>query len=90
MYFFILILCLNTITSMINTNVFFNFTDFQVAVDVRPTTGQCVLAAPVQKPSAGEEMLYPCFDDLDCKDLALVRNSCLLLLLFLAVIRFTC
>ena len=30
MYFFIFILCLNTITSMINTNVFFDFTDFQV------------------------------------------------------------
>ena len=30
MYFFIFILCGNTITSMINTNVFFDFTDFQV------------------------------------------------------------
>ena len=30
MYFFILIVCLNTMTSMINTNVFFDFTDFQV------------------------------------------------------------
>ena len=28
-HFFIFILCLNTITSMINTNVFFDFTDFQ-------------------------------------------------------------
>jgi hypothetical protein len=28
--FFIFILCLNTITSMINTNVFLDFTDFQV------------------------------------------------------------
>ena len=27
-YIFIFILCLNTITSMINTNVFFDFTDF--------------------------------------------------------------
>ena len=30
MYFFIFILCLNTITSMIKTHVFFDFTDFQV------------------------------------------------------------
>jgi hypothetical protein len=29
MYFYIFILCLNTITSMINTNTFFDFTDFQ-------------------------------------------------------------
>ena len=29
MYFYILILCLNTMTSMINTNTFFDFTDFQ-------------------------------------------------------------
>ena len=28
-YFFIFILCLNTMTSMINTNVLFDFTDFQ-------------------------------------------------------------
>jgi hypothetical protein len=33
MSFFILILCLNTITSMINTNVFFDLTDFQVVED---------------------------------------------------------
>ena len=30
MYFFIFIVCLNTITSMIKTNFFFDFTDFQV------------------------------------------------------------
>jgi len=35
MYFFILIVCLNTMTSMINTNVFFDFTDFQVTVITR-------------------------------------------------------
>ena len=29
MYFYIFIVCLNTITSMINTNLFFDFTDFQ-------------------------------------------------------------
>ena len=31
MYFYILIVCLNTITSMINTNPFFDCTDFQEA-----------------------------------------------------------
>jgi hypothetical protein len=30
MYLFIFILCGNTMTSMINTNPFFDFTDFQV------------------------------------------------------------
>ena len=30
MYFYIFVLCLNTITSMINTNACFDFTDFQV------------------------------------------------------------
>ena len=29
MYFYIFILCVNTITSMINTNAFFDITDFQ-------------------------------------------------------------
>ena len=33
MYFFIFILCLNTIASMINTNPFFDFTDFQVSLN---------------------------------------------------------
>jgi hypothetical protein len=32
MYFYILILCLNTNTSMISTDVFFDFTDFQATL----------------------------------------------------------
>jgi hypothetical protein len=34
MYFYILNLCLNTITSIIKTNVFFDLTDFQVPLVV--------------------------------------------------------
>jgi hypothetical protein len=35
MSFYIFILCLNTIKSMIKTNVYFDFTDFQVSLWVR-------------------------------------------------------
>ena len=37
MNFYILILCLNTITSMINTNTFFDCTDFQESNDITVT-----------------------------------------------------
>ena len=47
MYFFILILCLNTIASMINTNPFFDFTDFQVLGHWRPSDDNGRFVGPI-------------------------------------------
>ena len=52
MYFYILILCVNTITSMINTDAFFDFTDFQVPLcAVQPTAFVWVREGPLDSNS---------------------------------------
>ena len=58
MYFFILILCLNTITSMIKTNVFFDFTDFQAGLPKPPlgySSGTCFMATVSAPPEGGSD-----------------------------------
>ena len=47
MYFFIFILCVNTRTSMIKTNPFFDFTDFQVLASTVPQVILFALGLPL-------------------------------------------